>query len=200
MCPSTPQRVAILKKMFYLFLIDHQRHSLLHWEGSLFAFHVTIKASQVALVVKNPLANAGRQKRLGFDPGVGKIPWRRAQQPILLFLLGEIHGQRSLEKSMDRGAWRATVHRVTKSWTRQKWLHTHMQEYLLVMMHQSTQVGTVTQDFSNCLYVFPCRAADGHSFRDQAEDLTEIHQSPHQLLLTRQSQGALGHWNRTFAE
>ena len=96
MCPSTPQRVAILKKMFYLFLIDHQRHSLLHWEGSLFAFHVTIKASQVALVVKNPLANAGRQKRLGFDPGVGKIPWRRAQQPILVFLPGEYHGQRSL--------------------------------------------------------------------------------------------------------
>ena len=97
MCPSTPQRVAILKKMFVcLFLIDHQRHSLLHWEGSQFAFHVIVKASQVALVVKNPLANAGRQKTLGFDPGVGKIPWRRAQQPILVFLPGEYHGQRSL--------------------------------------------------------------------------------------------------------
>ena len=47
-------------------------------------------------MVKNPLANAGRQKRLGFDPGVGTIPWRRAQQPILVFLPGESHGQRSL--------------------------------------------------------------------------------------------------------
>ena len=33
-------------------------------------------ASQVALVVKNPPAEAG-DERLGFDPWVGKIPWRR---------------------------------------------------------------------------------------------------------------------------
>ena len=33
-------------------------------------------ASQVALAVKNPLANAGGTRR-GFDPWVGKIPWRR---------------------------------------------------------------------------------------------------------------------------
>ena len=26
---------------------------------------------------------------------------------------------------MDRGAWRATVHRVAQSWTWLKWLHTH---------------------------------------------------------------------------
>ena len=30
------------------------------------------------------------------DPWVGKIPWRRAWQPIPVFLLGEAHGQRSL--------------------------------------------------------------------------------------------------------
>ena len=30
-----------------------------------------------------------------------------------------------LEDPMDRGAWRATVHRVTKSRTRLKWLRTH---------------------------------------------------------------------------
>ena len=30
--------------------------------------------SQVALVVKNPPANAGNIMRLGFDPWVGKIP------------------------------------------------------------------------------------------------------------------------------
>ena len=29
-----------------------------------------------------------------------------------------------LEKPMDRGAWQATVHRVTKSWTRLKQLST----------------------------------------------------------------------------
>ena len=34
--------------------------------------------------------------RLGFDPWVGKIPWRREGQPTLVFLPGEFHGQRSL--------------------------------------------------------------------------------------------------------
>ena len=53
-------------------------------------------ASQVALVVKNLPANAGGPKRCGFNPSVGKIPWRRAWQPTLVFLPGESHGQRSL--------------------------------------------------------------------------------------------------------
>ena len=33
---------------------------------------------------------------LGFDPWVGKFPWRRAWQPTLVFWPGESHGQRSL--------------------------------------------------------------------------------------------------------
>ena len=45
--------------------------------------------------VKNPPANAG-DKRLGFDPWVGKIPWRRKWQPIPVLLPGTSHGQRSL--------------------------------------------------------------------------------------------------------
>ena len=49
----------------------------------------------MALVVKNRPANAVH-KRLGFDPCVGKIPWRRAQQPTPVFLPEESHGQRSL--------------------------------------------------------------------------------------------------------
>ena len=35
-------------------------------------------------------------KRLRFDPWVGKIPWRRAWQPTVVFLPGESHGPRSL--------------------------------------------------------------------------------------------------------
>ena len=30
-----------------------------------------------------------------------------------------------LENSMDRGAWKLTVHKVTQSWTQLKWLSTH---------------------------------------------------------------------------
>ena len=35
-------------------------------------------------------------RRHGFDPWVGKIPWRREWQPTPVFLPGELHGQRSL--------------------------------------------------------------------------------------------------------
>jgi hypothetical protein len=54
-------------------------------------------ASLVAQPVKNPPANAGDIKRHGFNPWDGKIPWRRAWQPTLIFLPGKFHGQRSLE-------------------------------------------------------------------------------------------------------
>ena len=49
----------------------------------------------MALVVKNPPANAG-DMRHGFSQWVGKIAWRRAWQPTPVFLPGESHGQRSL--------------------------------------------------------------------------------------------------------
>ena len=57
--------------------------------------------------------------RPGFDPWVGKIPWRRAWQPTPVFLPGESHGQRIpwTENTMDQGAWLTTVHRVAKSRT-----------------------------------------------------------------------------------
>ena len=53
------------------------------------------------------------------DPWVGKIPWRRAWQPTLVFLPGESHGQRSLagyspwsRKESDMTEWLS--HRVWK--------------------------------------------------------------------------------------
>ena len=48
-------------------------------------------------VIKNPPASAGRYRRCRFNPWVGKIPWRMKWQPTPVFLLGESHGQRSLE-------------------------------------------------------------------------------------------------------
>ena len=53
------------------------------------------RTSQVALVVKKLLANAG-DMRHEFDPWVGKMPWRRAWQPTPGLLPGKFHGQRSL--------------------------------------------------------------------------------------------------------
>ena len=37
-----------------------------------------------------------RRKRCGFSRWVGKIPWRRAEQPTPVFLPRKSHGQRSL--------------------------------------------------------------------------------------------------------
>ena len=45
---------------------------------------------------KEPARQYRRYKRYRFDPWVGKIPWRRAQQPTPVFLPGEFHEQRSL--------------------------------------------------------------------------------------------------------
>ena len=53
-------------------------------------------------MVKNSPASA-RDMRYGFDPWVGKIPWRRAWQPTPVFLPGEFHGQRSLAGCSPRG-------------------------------------------------------------------------------------------------
>ena len=41
--------------------------------------------------------NLPARRRLGLDPWVGKIPWRRELQPTLVFLPEEFHRQRSLE-------------------------------------------------------------------------------------------------------
>ena len=40
--------------------------------------------------------SACQDSRHGFDPWVGKIPWRREWQPALVFLPGKSHRQRSL--------------------------------------------------------------------------------------------------------
>ena len=45
---------------------------------------------------KEPACQYRRCERCGFNPWVGKIPWRRAWQPTPVFLPGESHAQRSL--------------------------------------------------------------------------------------------------------
>ena len=66
-------------------------------------------ASQVALVVKNLLANAGDIRDSGSIPGL-EDPLEEGMATHSSMLAWRI--------PMDRGAWRATVHGVAKSWTR----------------------------------------------------------------------------------
>ena len=58
-----------------------------------------------------------RHKRRGFDPWVGKIPWRRAWQPTPVFLPGESHGQGRLAGC---SAWLAQSDTPEATW------HTHL--------------------------------------------------------------------------
>ena len=45
---------------------------------------------------KEPTCQCSRLSRLGFDPWVGKIPWKKTWQPTPVFLPGESHGQTNL--------------------------------------------------------------------------------------------------------
>ena len=61
---------------------------------------------------KEPACQCRRHKGLGFDPWVGKIPWRKKWQPTPVFLPGESHGQRSLAGCSPQGC---TVWDMTKA-------------------------------------------------------------------------------------
>ena len=55
-------------------------------------------------MVKNPPANTGDVRDTDLIPGsVGKISWKRAWQPTLIFLPGEFHGERSLADDSPQG-------------------------------------------------------------------------------------------------
>ena len=73
-------------------------------------------AFQVALVVKKPLANAGDIRDSSLISGSARSPGGGHSNPLQYSCL---------ENPMDRGAWWATVHGVTKSRTQLKWLSMH---------------------------------------------------------------------------
>ena len=67
----------------------------------------------MAIVVKNPPFNVGDLRDMGLVSGLGRSPGGGHGNPLQYSCL---------ENPMDRGAWRATVHSVAKSWTQLKWL------------------------------------------------------------------------------
>ena len=86
-------------------------HSFIHAGNLCYVLH-SIFSSQVALVVKNLPANSGDAREVGSVPGWGRSPGEGNGNPLQYFCL---------ENFMDRRAWRATVHGVTKG---QTWLTT----------------------------------------------------------------------------
>ena len=67
-------------------------------------------------MVKNPPANIGDLRDMGSIPGLGRFLGGGHANPFQ---------SSCLENPIDRGAWWATVHQVTKSWTRLKQLSRH---------------------------------------------------------------------------
>ena len=67
-------------------------------------------------LVKNLPANAGDVGDVGLIPGLGKSPGGGNGDPLQYS---------HLENSMDRGAWRATVHGVAKVSNTTEWLSAH---------------------------------------------------------------------------
>ena len=62
-------------------------------------------------MVKNLPANAGDIRAAGLIPRLGRSPGEGNSNPLQYL---------SLENPMDRGAWQATVHGVTKNQTQLK--------------------------------------------------------------------------------
>ena len=90
-------------------LSSHARgENLLADAGDLREVGSILGALQVVLEVKNPPANAGDARDVDLIPGLGRSP-EVGNDTLLQYSW--------LENPMDRGAWLAIVHRVTRSWT-----------------------------------------------------------------------------------
>ena len=77
------------------------------------------------LSTKEPACQCRRRR---FHPWVGKIPWRRAGQPIPVFLPGKSSGQRSLTGYRPWGSQRVGHDLVTKQ---PHLVHTFYMSYLI---------------------------------------------------------------------
>ena len=81
------------------------------------------------LVVKKPPANAGDIRDLGSVPWLGKSSGGGNGNPLQYSCL---------ENPMDRGAWRVTVHGVTKNWTPWKLPSTQAHTHWASALHQTS--------------------------------------------------------------
>ena len=93
-----PLILLLLLNLNYLFELLFKSSSL--GPRSLNIFSAIMGASLVAQRLRTL---AWQWSRRGFDPWVRNVPWRSKWQPLWYSCL---------ETSVDRGAWRATVHKV----------------------------------------------------------------------------------------
>ena len=115
--------------------------------------------NQVALVVKSPPAHAGNLRDAGSIPRLGRSPGEGNGNPLQYSCL---------ENPMDRGAWWATIHGVTKGQAQLKRLSRHASTLPLInktylhykyftYMHTDFSVSTGLHSMHACsvAYSFP---------------------------------------------
>ena len=129
-------------------ITSQTQSGLFPWENAI----APVPASQVALVVKNPPANAGGAGDVGLIPESGRCPGGGHGNPLQYYL----------ENPMARGVCQATAHRATKSQTRLQWLgstHTwpcpHLTTSLLPSSSGSPSPPTVLGSVSNASWIQP---------------------------------------------
>ena len=88
-----------LKIIMCKYMYMHTRMIHMHC----YTLHAHLGASQVALVVKNLLVSSGDIRDASSIPGLVRSPGRGHGNPLQCSCS---------ENPMDRGAWRATIHRV----------------------------------------------------------------------------------------
>ena len=92
-------------------------------------------------MVKNPPANAGDIRDTGSIPGLGRSTGGGHGNPLQYCCL---------ENPMDRGAWWAMFHRVTKSWTQLKRLSMLSMQCVYVNAAKSLQSCPTLSDPTDC--------------------------------------------------
>ena len=100
----------ILQEIFLTQRSNKHLLCLQDWQAGFFFLPLApLRASLVAQLVKNlPVC-----RRPGFNPWVGKIPWRREWLPTPVFWPGELHGLYSRKES-DTTEWLSLTHSTWK--------------------------------------------------------------------------------------
>ena len=110
-----PSLLSLLRFCLFLFIIYHPHY----WAAVSKTYTEFLVMRLPRWCVKNPLANAGDIRDQGSILGLGRSPGGGHGNPLQYSCL---------ENPRGREAWRATVHRVAKSQTKQTldWMYTFM--------------------------------------------------------------------------
>ena len=90
---------------------------------------------------KEPTCQSRRYKRCGFNPWVGKIPWRRAWQPTPIFLPGKSHEQRILAGYSPWGCTESDTTEATMFFIYKTYIYIYIYMYVL-FLQQICKLGT----------------------------------------------------------